>query len=1102
MFHLYYGNDLRGLAARLGERIAQTPAERLLTPALVLIPQVGMRRWLETELAERQGIVANVEFRLPGEFLWQLLRANRPELGRHSLFDRETLRWRLMPLLAELATEPLGAPIAHYLQGEAAQLKRLQLAREFAAALERYQAYRRDLLAEWERGAEPADWQAEAWRRLVRATDEPHRARLIGDFLTRHGGGGVRPQGVPEHLSVFGCLNISPDVLRVFGTLAEYAEVDFHLPSPCREYWGDLRSVRERLRAGASPLEVSEQPLLASWGRVGREFLDQVFSYDEVQPADEDALLREPARATLLGRVQADILELRRPEADERAVEPDADDRSLRIHVCHSPLREVQVLHDRLLALFERDATLQPRHIAVMMPDVAQYASAIDAVFGALAPGDARRIPYTIADRRAQDEHPVVEVFLQLLSLPTSRWTLSDLLDLFAVPAVQRRLGLDAEAQGDLAHWLTAAGVRWGLDASTRIAFGAGDYRAFSWAEGIERLLIGYATGNEDAFGDIEPLALVEGHAATALGQALLLLRELERLAVAQRLPHRAGEWQGLYQRTLDALLPGDSNDRDERRALELVRGALAALAEGAHAGGCDEAFGWQTVRAFLAERLAEPDAQQRFLSGGVSFCGMVPLRAIPFRVIAVLGLDDAAFPRREPANGISRLEQALRHARRLGDRSVRDDDRYLFLQLLTAADDVLHLSYVGRDLRSGNTREPSALVAELLDVVGRDYFTDAQTAHAALVVEHPLQPFARAAFDGSRAGVFTYRDEWRAVAAAGRSGLARPFVSADTAIIADADPERRLTLDRLIDFWRNPARTFLRDVLHLDLYADDAPSSDEDPLVLDALDSSNLKRALIGDALASGELPSREIDAAIQVRRQLPVGRAGADAYRHEARGARQLAACVEDWRRDKTALSPALFELELDDGWILDCSLRQPYREGLLHWTPGEVRGHHWLRPWLEYLALTAFTARGEAGFAAAVTCTHIALDRKAGVVASELRDLDADSARAQLATLLRGYLDGQRAPLAFFPKAAWAYVGALAGAHGGDTSEEHALRKAHAEYASERGYGENTDAWIALAFRDRDPFADPHLLGEFERHAPRVFATLAGLLQGAPL
>ncbi|MEO5560565.1 MAG: hypothetical protein ABIO49_11725, partial [Dokdonella sp.] len=701
--------------------------------------------------------------------------------------------------------------------------------------------------------------------------------------------------------------------------------------------------------------------------------------------------------------------------------------------------------------------------------------------------------------RRAQDEHPIVEVFLNLLGLPTSRWGVSEVLDLLAVPAVSRHLELDADALDDLRHWLMEAGVRWGLDASTRIAFGAGDYRAFSWAEGIERLLLGYASGDEQSIGEIAPLPSIEGNAAATLGHALVALRELERLAAAQRIPRTGSEWQILYQHALDVLLPADLHDRDERRAQDALRDALAALAEGSRAGGCIEALDWQTVRAYLAERLADADPQQRFLSGGVSFCGMVPLRAIPFRVIAVLGLNDEAFPRREPANGINRLEHALHHARKLGDRSVRDDDRYLFLQLLTSADNVLHLSYVGRDQRSGKTREPSALVAELLDVVARDYFVDDSTARKDLVIEHPLQPFARAVFDGSRNGVFTYRDEWRAAAGVGRAQRARPFVGTPLDL-PDDDTPKRISLDRLIEFWRNPARAFLRDRLHLDLYADEAPLEDDDPLALDALKQSILKRALVEEALASGRPPLQDADAQIQVRRQLPVGHAGAAAYSDAAADASQLVSRIERWRGEATALAPVNFELELDDGWLLECALRQPYREGLLHWSTGAMRGHHWLRPWFEYLALAALTPRTQLGFDERISCVQISLEKK-GVQQTQMRDIDAATARAQLTTLLRGYREGQRTPLAFFPKSAWTYMANMA--EGKADADERAWRLAHLEYTGENSArGERDDAWIALAFRDRDPFADSVLLTQFERHALQVFATLAGLLHGATL
>src|SRR5699024_4787611 len=281
---------------------------------------------------------------------------------------------------------------------EPAALRRFQLAGHLAQLFERYQGYRLDLLRDWERGADADDPQAVLWRALVAGTDERPRSHLLGEFLHRHGGEAATPlPELPSRLFAFGCINVSPDVLRFLGVLGRHAELHFFLPTPCREYWGDIPSrhdLRARLcEAGGGYFDEPANPLLVSMGGVGRDFVAQVFGYDEVRPdvetlADED----EPPRDTLLHRVQADVITLAAPQAEPSA--PDPGDVSLRVHVCHSPLREVQVLHDQLLDLFERDASLEPRDVAVMVPDLATYAPCVDAVFGALAPGDPRHVPW------------------------------------------------------------------------------------------------------------------------------------------------------------------------------------------------------------------------------------------------------------------------------------------------------------------------------------------------------------------------------------------------------------------------------------------------------------------------------------------------------------------------------------------------------------------------------------------------------------------------------------------------------------------------------------------------------------------------------------
>src|SRR5690606_10100436 len=167
-------------------------------------------------------------------------------------------------------------------------------------------------------------------------------------------------------------------------------------------------------------------------------------------------------------------------------------------------------------------------------------------------------------------------------------------------------------------------------------------------------------------------------------------------------------------------------------------------------------------VRAHFTAALSEADTRAPLLTGGVSIARMVPMRLLPFRVICLLGMDDCEFPRRDPAGGLDRLAADLAGGRRMrGDRSTRDDDRFLFLQLFAAAQDVFYASYQGADPRDGSAREPSVLVADLIAAADAQHVPQAKAGEA-LVVRHPLQPFAPAAFGGDgEPRRFSYHAQW-----------------------------------------------------------------------------------------------------------------------------------------------------------------------------------------------------------------------------------------------------------------------------------------------------------------------------------------------------
>jgi len=1083
-FTLISSNRLDRLAALLSERLAQPADGNLLVPDTILIPQPTLRRWLQQTLAQRHGVAANLQFLTPSEWVWQLLRADMPGLPGSSPWERGRLRWRLFALLG---AADLPRAVDEHLQrvaGDAA-LARFRLADALAGAFDKYQAYRREWLLAWERGDEPHDWQAQLWRRLqgdAASIRAPHRAALIGDWLQRHDATGLAPPGLPSRLAAFGTIHVSPDVLRMLGVAGQSIALDFYLPTPSSEYWGDVESLRARLqRDGIDALPVAlaewqhENPLLANWGVAGREFAAQLFSYEAVSPAEEIDAFVAPASDSLLHRLQADVLQRRAPQPGAIA----ADDLSLQVHASHSKLREVEVLHDRLRALLDADDSLSPRDIAVLASDIGDYIPLVRAVFGGVAPADPRHIPYSLADRPQAQAHPLVGLFLELLQLPESRFPSSSLLDLLGVPAVLRALDLDAIALERIAGWFDAAGIRWGEDEDARERAGVGRWREHSVAFGLDRLLLGYATGDSDVIDGIAPSAQLEGADAQTLDCVLSVVERLQQLAQWMRGSHSAQEWQRRLAQEFNALLGAASADDAEAQARRMVLEALDVVAREAGEAG---ALPCIVLRAALQERLATPSPHQPFLAGGVTFAGMVPLRTVPFRVICLLGLDADAYPRREPGGEVNRLVDALqgRAPRKLGDRSVRDDDRFLFLQLLCAAGDVFYLSYGGRDARDGSVREPSALVSELLDVADR-YFAAVDGARQQCVIEHPLQPFSPQAFGQGDARRFSYRQEWWSPRSDAQTLEAEaPFVSAARPAKTTTVPDR----DALQRFFANPARAFLRDIVGVRLPDCGTPERDREPLGVDGLVRYQaiehlLQRPSIhrqAQGTTSAEL------ALLRANGLLPPGGEGVAL----AAQASDVASRLAEARDVARGAFPAGV---VETGEGVAFRFDDVHDGARVITSPGRVDGKRRLRAGLDHLLLAS-----QLGLHARTVL--IGFDAKANdgdgaVVEAVYAGIDAQPARDALQHLLDLWRDGQTRPLPFAPKASFAYVEALSK----NKPSRDAWNAARTAFAPFNLRVEDDDPWLQLAFRPDGLFAnfDAAHAQQFRDIATRVFNAL---------
>lgn len=1097
-FRLYPSNALDLLAGLLANELRQpVPGQSILMPEVVLIPQVAMRRWLQATLAAEHGVAANLEFLTPGEFVGRALNANLGKAGDE--LDAATLHWRLYAALtdADVLADPALQALRAYLSGTDA-LKPWALAGELASVFEKYQAWRRDWLLRWEAGADPQDPQAVLWRRV--ASGSPYRARRIQAYLDRFSGEhAALPQGLPKRVFAFATLNVSPDVLRVLATQARVGTLHFYLPTPAQGYWGDLQTLGPRRRALADDRvddallagTSGENSLLQAWGAAGRDFMAMLGSYEVVHPRAEIEVYADPLASqqrpladaglgdTLLRRLQSDLFRRTRPTVPAPLAALDSGDPSLQVHACHTRLREMQVLHDQLRGLLEDprfDPPLQPREIAVLAPDIDPYVPYLDAVFGGNGETPGARIPYALADTSPLAGEPLAEVFVRLLGLPVSRFGLTEILDLLASPPLAEAAGLDAAAFERLHGWLQAAGARWGVDAAHRVQHGAPDDDAYTWAFALDRLLLGHASGSDDDIGGVAPWPELEGGALSALDALLRLLRVLARYQRALAEMLSPAQWRERLLGLLDALLPDTPSAPATQRALDRLRKLVDDFAKEAARAGFETSVPAEVVRAHFAGVLAEADTRAPLLTGGLSVGRMVPMRLLPFRVICLLGMNDGDFPRRDPAAGLNQLTAELgTDKRRYGDRSTREDDRFLFLQLFASAQDVFYVSYLGADARDGSVREPSVLVSELVQAAA-DYHADPKLAAKAMTVHHALQPFAPAAFgaqgDPRR---FSYRAQW--LPAAGHIGGTRaplaPWFNAPLAMRAlDA---HALSLDALRRFFTAPAEQFLRQRLDLRL-ADAADiGHDVEPLLMPG---RGLEKALLQqhvfDALLAGE--DDGLYERLRARALLPSGPLGRRQLTELVASLRPYAEAFADWRGDG-ARGTQRVEVDLE-GMRLHGRLDGLYPQGLAHVRLGAINGPAAIRHGLDWLVASA------AGLALPLVRFHETKDAGVGPFVRE--PLAPAQARAALQRLLALRTDGLQAPLPFGPYSGWEYFSA-------DDADKGAKAATTRWRGGDRQWGEGTGDAYRLALRGRDPFADPALFRQFAETSFAVFSAV---------
>ncbi|MBE6373766.1 MAG: exonuclease V subunit gamma, partial [Lentisphaerae bacterium] len=850
-------------------------------------------------------------------------------------------------------------------------------------------------------------------------------------------------------VSLFGISALAPVYFEFFRKLGTLIEVWFYYLNPSQEYWSEnetrksaaRRSCREswtRLRQEQNPDDRPRgNPLLTSLGRQGQDFFRYLTSLDEEPEGEqlfidhvnagnnEDGQYQYPG-GTQLGVLQEDILQNISRNPGSAADDPESGqpletetgepDGSVAIHSCHSKLRQVEVLYDQLLALIEKEKC-EPRNILVMAPDIGEFEPYIQAVFG--GGGSLLQNQYSIADRSKRSQNRCADTLLKVLQLMTGRFEVTAVFDLFENEDLAERVGLSGSELEDIRYWIAELGVHWGIDGEDHKTHCGVNFEEYSWKQALDRLILGYAVAERDseqALDTVIPFDSAEGHKSVIIGNFVRFLQLLfEKREILLR-SHDLEKWCDILSD-----LPGQlfSEGTGNYQELAALRRTFAELRASAEMFAVREKLDLRLIMYLIEKKLAPTGISEPFLRGKITFCSLMPMRSIPMEVIAVLGLDEQNFPRRDYSPGFNVVSAAGQRAAL--ERSQNSEDRYIFLEALLAARKHLLLFYQGKDPKTNKPRPPAVPLAELRDALDATF----PKLAGKWETEHCLQAFdSRYYREDSK--LFSYSAEnfegaeafskFRSAAAFqdlmdDKKAVYRikyPSRAANWTVGQEPETLTQTTPKILENFFRNPCQFFLETAAGLRKHYDTEVSlEDSESTVLDELGRYQLRSEILNQ-IQKGLTPGNTLYQLLKKTNRLPVGEVGKQQYNESLEDIRQI---PEIWLDRYMHSQGYGVSLNLDgiriEGEIpvAEADL-EPY---VISRSSSIARDLITLR--LRHLILCAAGHGVTAHFwnQKEKCCQHLV-------------GLSIDSAKEKLLPLIKYYLEGHHRPLPFFPKAGY--------------------------------------------------------------------------------
>ncbi|MCK5871765.1 MAG: exodeoxyribonuclease V subunit gamma [Methylococcales bacterium] len=815
MFVLHHAPNTHALADNLTHIIRSQALKNCFEKEVFLIQTPLLEPWLSQKIATSLTLWAHYQFLLPNAFFKTFSKKIHPDFNP-IIFDHDSILWQIEAQLHQVEAIELR-PLKNYLQGDNVALKREQLADKITHLFADYSCFRPEFFSAWQQGVyittDPAEkWQSYLWLKL---TEHGNPAVFFNRWqptihLLENSPVGHFQYKLPERIFVFGFSHLAPQPLTYLTALAKHCDIHFYLQTPASSING-LQST-------------NSHALVNSLEQQGREFQQLLL---EKTPFSFNAIVPLPQKQpTNLRQLQTDIIQI-----TALPIHLKRDD-SMIINACHSKVRELECLKNQLLDCLEKNPGLNWRDIGVLAPDIHAYTPFISAIFDT--------IPHSYP---STTDNAIFNHFLQFLQLIHQRFEWQAVLDLLERSTIFPSFDLSETDITTLKHWLKATNVRWAKSSQHKQQLGLPPLTENTWQATLARLLMGYAVGSDANFvDDILPYHAIEGGSAQALGGFNDFLQLLFNASEMVSTPKSFQAWGDCFYVYATELF---SQHEDAQEIYHLFKNFPTLLDNEPL-----QKIEFHAIVEWLTHYVTKAEITHGLLRENLNFGSIATLHSIPFKVTAILGLDEGVFPNIEPKSAFDLSALAFK----LGDFSSRKNQRQQFLNCLMNTEQCLILSYIGQSQTHNNRIPPSVIISELLDVMQRDYQIED------LLIKHPLQPFSFRYFNQSDPCLFSYSTQEMTTAIALSQTPKTVENWWQTPI--HHDKNSILDLTHLQKFYRHPQRYFMQTQLDVRLQSLADPIEAHEPFSLSALENYKITHDWIDSLLAQQSFDLKKLQA------------------------------------------------------------------------------------------------------------------------------------------------------------------------------------------------------------------------------------------------